>query len=320
MVVDYLGNCLLCDCDGWLPIPVGKVQDFTSIEEVLSCASAKILQEDVSNGNFMWCAVDHCGIRNSNRIKQHMTLSINIDDSCNLQCPSCRRDHIMLTSGTEYDYRLQNANTILSWLKKYDQPIHITMSGNGDPLASAIMRPIIKEFYPKDNQTFTLFTNGLLIKKQINEGMPIFNAVKNFNISVDAGSKEVYEDVRRPGKWSVLLENFDYLATLKNQQVVNLNFAVQNKNYKDIPKFVELCQQYGFRGNIHQLDDWGTWAQMKSLDPDLWTIQNGIFSDHKVLDSVHPNHHECKQLIEQYQNYKNIIIAPQILTLINHAK
>jgi molybdenum cofactor biosynthesis enzyme MoaA len=320
IVIDYLGNCLLCDCDGWLPIPVGKVQDFTSIDEVLSSPIAKMLQEDVGNGNFMWCAVDHCGIRNQNRNKKHVTLSINIDDSCNLQCPSCRRDSIMLTSGPDYEFRLKNANTILSWLENYDHPIHITMSGNGDPLASAIMRPIIKEFQPKDNQTFTLSTNGLLIKKQINEGMSIFNSVTNFKISVDAGSKEIYEDVRRPGKWSVLLENFDYLTSLKNRPTVYLNFAVQNKNYKDIPNFVELCHKYRFRGNIHQLDDWGTWEQMKSQYPDTWTIQNGIFSDHDVLNSNHPNHHECKQLIEQYQNYENITFAPQILNLINHAK
>jgi len=320
IVVDYLGNCLLCDCDGWLPIPVGKVQDFNSIEEVLSSTTAKMLQDDVASGNFMWCAIDHCGIRNQNKIKQRVMLTINIDDSCNLQCPSCRRDSVMLTSGAEYDYRLQSANTILNWLEKYNHPIHITMSGNGDPLASLIMRPIIKNFQPKDHQTFTLFTNGLLIKKQINEGMPIFNAITEFKISVDAGSKEIYEDVRRPGRWEVLLENFDYLKSVGKNALVQLNFAVQNKNYKDIPNFVELCQHYGFRGVIQQLDDWGTWEQMKSQDPNIWTIQNGIFSDHNVLDHNHINYSECKQLIEQYQNYENIKFNPQILNLIKHAK
>jgi organic radical activating enzyme len=317
IIVDYLGNCLLCDCDGWLPIPVGKVQDFNSIEEVFSCAAAKIIQEDVSNGNFLWCAIDHCGIRTQNKIKKQVTLSINIDDSCNLQCPSCRKELKMITSGTEYDYRLQNANTILSWLEKYDQPIHITMSGNGDPLASTIMRPIIKKLYPKPNQTFTLFTNGLLIKKQIDAGMTIFNAITNFKISVDAGTKEVYEDVRRPGKWEVLLENFDYLRSVEKQHLVILNFAVQNKNYRDIPNFIELCQHYGFLANIHQLDDWGTWAQMKSLDPDIWTIQNGVFADHDVLNITHPNHSDCINVLRSIpsENLHNVRFSPLISEL-----
>jgi len=313
IVIDYLGNCFLCDCDGWLPIPVGKVEDFTSIDDVLSSPIAKMLQEDVSTGKFMWCAVDHCGIRNQDRIKKHVTLSINIDDSCNLQCPSCRRDSIMLTSGPDYDYRLKSVNTILSWLENYDQPIHINMSGNGDPLASSIMRPIVKKFHPKNGQTFMLSTNGLLIKKQINDRLPIFDAITTFKISVDAGSKEVYEDVRRPGKWEALLENFDYLKTVGKNSLVSLMFAIQNKNYKDIPCFIDLCQRYGFRGSIHQVDDWGTWAQMKSETPDVWTIQNGIFADHDVLNSGHPNYNECKKIVAQYCNSKNVSFAPLVL-------
>lgn len=316
IVIDQLGNCLLCDCDGWLPIPVGKVEDFNSIDEVLSSPIAKMLQQDVSAGKFMWCAVDHCGIRNQDRIKKHVTLSINIDDSCNLQCPSCRRDSIMLTSGPVYDYRLQMANIILGWLEKYDYPIRINTSGSGDPLASAIMRPIIKNFYPKDDQTFMISTNGLLIKKQISDGLPIFDSITTFKISIDAGSKEVYEDVRRPGKWEVLLENFDYLKMLGKGSSVQLMFALQNKNYKDIPRFVDLCNHYGFYGVIHQLDDWGTWAQMKSKIPDAWTIQNGIFADHNVLNSSHPTHNKCKELVVQYQNFKNISFAPMVLRLL----
>ena len=81
ITIDYLGNCFLCDCDGWLPLPVGKVQDFASIDEVLSCELSKLLQDDIGNGNFSWCAVDHCGIRNQDQIKKHVALFINIDES-----------------------------------------------------------------------------------------------------------------------------------------------------------------------------------------------------------------------------------------------
>jgi molybdenum cofactor biosynthesis enzyme MoaA len=179
------------------------------------------------------------------------------------------------------------------------------------------MRPIVQNFQPKATQTFTLFTNGLLIKKQLSEGMPIFNNITNFKISVDAGSKEVYEDVRRPGKWSVLLENFDYLANLKKHRSVELSFALQNKNYKDIPAFIELCQRYDFQGRIHQLDDWGTWAQINAENNDAWTIANGIFSDHNVMNPAHPNHDHCQTIISQNYNASNIGFSPAILKLIN---
>jgi len=315
ITIDYLGNCLICSCDGWLPLPVGQVQDFTSIDEVLSCDRAKVLQDDISSGNFSWCAVDHCGIREHDIIRNQINLSINIDESCNLQCPSCRRDTIMNTGGPGYDKKLKDVNVILSWLEKYQNPIHITMSGNGDPLASHIMRPIVKNFHPKSNQTFTIFTNGLLIKKQIHDGMPIFDSITDFRISVDAGSKDVYEDVRRPGKWEVLLENFDYLAEVKKHRKVTLSFNLQNKNYKDVPNFVDVCHRYGFIGSIHGLDDWGTWSLTDSLDKDVWTIKNGIFSDHDVLNPAHPNHAFCKDIVAQYQNAKDIYFSPSILNL-----
>jgi sulfatase maturation enzyme AslB (radical SAM superfamily) len=317
ITVDYLGNCFLCSCDGWLPLPVGQVQDFSNIESLLSSEIAKVLQKDVGDGMFSWCAVDHCGIRYRNIIIDRVSLSINIDESCNLHCPSCRRDPIMITSGPDYDKKVKDVNTILGWLEQYNDPIHITMSGNGDVLASSIMRPLVKNFRPRDQQTFTIFTNGLLIKKQINDGMPIFDSITNFKISVDAGSKEIYEDVRRPGKWEVLLENFDYLVELKKHKNVNLNFALQNKNYKDIPNFIQLCNRYGFRGYIHQLDDWGTWNQMDSTDKDPWTIKNGIFSDHDVLDPRHSNHSSCLDIISQNCNVSSISFSAKILKLIN---
>ena len=34
ITIDAESNCMLCECDGWLPIPVGKVSDFNSLEEI----------------------------------------------------------------------------------------------------------------------------------------------------------------------------------------------------------------------------------------------------------------------------------------------
>ena len=301
LTIDYQGNILLCDCDGWLPIPVGRVQDFDTIEQIFSSDIARALQKDVSDKYFSWCAVDHCGIRNRNQIKTQTTIAINIDESCNLACPSCRRSQIMISSGPEFDKKINQVNRIINWLTIYDQPLHVILSGNGDPLASQILRPIVKTYQPQPNQTFTLFTNGLLIKKQVNIGMPIFDHITTFRISVDAGSQEVYEDVRRPGKWSVLIENFEYLTRLGKQNKVYLNFALQSKNYRDLPNFISWCQHYGFNASIHQLDDWGTWNSGTVEKPDTWTITNGIYLDHAVLKPSHALHQECLTVLTNIQ-------------------
>jgi MoaA/NifB/PqqE/SkfB family radical SAM enzyme len=187
---------------------------------------------------------------------------------------------------------------VLSWLNAFEHPIHIVLSGNGDPLASAIIRPLIKNYKSKNNQTFKLFTNGLLIKKQLQHASMLEN-ITEFSISVDAGTQPVYEKVRCGGKWSVLIENFDYLVSINKNKLTKLNFAVQQNNFQDLDNFVELCQKYDFKASIHGLDDWGTWNTDDVLEPDAWTIKNGTFKQHDVLNSKHPQYQDCKTIIQQ---------------------
>lgn len=317
ITIDHLGNCLICECDGWLPLPVGKVRDFATIQDVFSSPAARLIQEDVSQGKFSWCAVDHCGIRSGDKIKDFLNLSINIDESCNLHCPSCRRNPVMISQGPEYDSKLSDVERIVSWLETYTDPVNIIMSGNGDPLASRIMRPLIKQLNPKPNQKFTIFTNGLLIKKQLCDST-VWANIENFKISIDAGSRDVYQDVRRPGNWDVLLQNLDYVRDMGKSSKTLLNFALQKKNYQDLPGFVKLCQHYGFVGNVHQLDDWGTWGQMESEQKDRWTIQNGRYRDQDVLNKAHPEHAQCMSILKEMLGEHNICFSHAIMLQINN--
>ena len=297
--IDKDSDCNLCICDAWLPIPVGKVTDFNSIEDVFNSERARLLQQDVTDKKFTYCAVKHCNVIDRDISFDRTQLSINIDDSCNLACPSCRNDRIMYSEGPIYDERIKSVERILSWLEQYDKPIHIITSGNGDCLASHIMRPLLKSYQPKPTQTFTIFTNGLLIKKILADA-PVLNNVTEYKISVDAGSAEVYEVVRRPGKFDVLLENFDWLKENAPDTKVLLMFVLQQKNWRDIPNFIELCNRYGFKGGITPLDNWATWNDTE-------------FIKNNVLDPVHPEHLECIALVEKYKNmYSNIYFHPMV--------
>ena len=296
ITIDLESNCFICGCDGWLPIPVGKVQDFKSLNDVFNSPVAKSLQEDILDKKFTWCAVNHCGIKNNNIRFMKYEIAINIDESCNLKCPSCRRELIMHDSGLKFEEKLKDIKTIIQWLENSSDGVNIILTGNGDPLASHIIRPFIKNYTPKPNQIFTFVTNGLLIKKHLVDS-PIFHQIKNYRISVDAGSAESYA-LTRGANWSVLLENFNFLVEHKKQELVTLNFCVQKNNYKDIPNFIKLCADYGFYGNIHQLDDWGTWPGIMPENPDVWTIKNGTFLDHNVLDYSHPEFADCRDIVK----------------------
>jgi hypothetical protein len=290
VTIDADSNCFLCGCDGWLPIPVGKVNEFDTLEDVLNSPIAKMLQEDVREKKFSWCAVENCGIiYNDNTHVTDYSLNINIDNSCNLACPSCRRDMVMISSGPEYEKKVEDVNHILRWLEKFNDPIEISIGGSGDALASVITRNLIKNYSYKPTQRFNISTNGLLLKKVIADSA-IQPAIVSYCVSVDAGSAEVYEQVRRPGKWSVLLENLEWLAENKGKANVMLSFVAQKTNYKDLSNFAELCKKFNFNGDITMLNDWGTWNSKPVLNPDAWTIANGTYMDHNVADPAHPEH------------------------------
>jgi MoaA/NifB/PqqE/SkfB family radical SAM enzyme len=198
----------------------------------------------------------------------------------------------------------------MSLIEQFDYPIDISLGGSGDALASHIIRHMIQNYCPKFGQSFEIATNGLLIKKII-PNSPIRDYISNFSISVDAASAEIYEQVRRPGKWKVLLENLKWLSINRGSSHVYLSFTVQKTNFRDIPAFVELCKQLKFHGSIQALNDWGTWNYAPVKNPDAYTIINGTYLDHDVANPTHPDHLEFLKVIRSiYNENTNLNISP----------
>ena len=319
--VDFALNWLICFCDGWLPIPVGSVLDFETLEAVWQSPKAQEIQADIQDKKFTWCAVEHCGIIRHHIELDRATLAINVDDSCNLSCASCRREKIMVDSGLDFVRRQQALRHILGWLEKYNEPINITLGGNGDPLASSVIRPLFHEYVPKANQLFVLHTNGLLLRKQLAHSalLPQVGAVL---LSVDAGTANTYEKIRRGGSWPVLINNLEFLREAGLNRSTTLKFCLQAGNWHELEQFVDLCQHYGFTAHIHQLDDWGTWSNIMPAYPDAWTLRNGTFIDHNVLDPDHKDHARCVQVLQRLHcDYKppQVFIDGYILGKLNES-
>ena len=279
LVIDWKGDCFVCGCEAWLPISVGQISDFDSLASVWNSNTAMALQADIDSGAYTHCAVDRCGVVHASKIDTTHVVSINVDESCNLRCPSCRPSAIMINSGDEYDRKLAQVQHIRRLLEEFAEPCHIVMSGNGDPLASAIMRPLIREFRPGPNQTIRLFTNGLLLKKQLDDSL-ILDHITQYFISIDAGSAEVYERVRLGGQWSQLITNLTWLQDTveRTGAEVLLKFVLQQDNYQDMQNFCQLCVDMGFDGVVNRLEDWGTWANYVEHD----VIGNIAHTDHSA--------------------------------------
>lgn len=302
VTIDTAGLCYLCQCDAWLPISVGNILDFSRLEDVWTNPIAQELQQDIGDKKFTYCAINHCGVTNSDIDFPVFNVGVNIDESCNLACPSCRKQKINHTSGMIFEQRRSYIDHLVDLINKFDKPLKLTMSGNGDPLASLIMRPLVLNWNPKSNQTIKLFTNGLLMKKLLPDST-VLPYIDHFQLSVDAGSKEVYEIVRRPGKFNILLDNLDWLKeTVAKNVKVSLLFCLQAANVNDIVNFANLCEHYGFVGNITKLDNWATFDN---------------FNDHDVVDNVfHPLHKTALDQLQLVKNNPNIYLNSYLKDLL----
>ena len=289
--IDVEGDCMICTCDGWLPISVCNVLDIQDLGQIWRNDTAKQIQQDVDAQKFTWCAVEHCGIRKTDHILERHALSVNVDEGCNLACPSCRDRKINYTSGSKFESRLRVAKRLVTLINDFAKPLEITMSGNGDPFASIIYRPLLLEMQPKDNLDIHILTNGLMLKK-IMPRVKIKESIKSIDISIDAGDKETYEKVRLGGSWSVLLDNLQY-AKDELDCAITLKFVLQKDNINSVDNFMALIDKYGFDGNIMPLEDWGS---MKN------------FKEHDVMAPDHPLNAKALELLNRYRNHERLFL------------
>ena len=299
LLIDSKGNCWACDCELWLPISIDNILNFQKLSDFWNHPTVLSLQQDITEKKFTYCAVVNCNIVNGHRWYNYYRISINMDESCNLACPSCRRELIHHKSGLVFDNMSKRVNHLVKLLESFEEPVEITMSGNGDPLASLIMRPLFLNWQPSDNQKIILFTNGLLIKKMLPDSK-VWPHISKFKISVDAGSADVYENVRRPGKFWALQENLSWLSQNRRPDTeVQLQFCVSAPNAADIIKFAGMCRHYGFQGHISQLDNLETFDDFDSQD----VLGNGS----------HEKHETAMAQLREVQHLQYITFSGQIL-------
>lgn len=283
--IDRLGRIFLCGCDAWVPYSAGHVLDFNSFGEIFTSSTAQMVQGSIGRGEYEYCDTTHCGVAAEIKsIPYDYEIQIGIDDSCNLQCPSCRPGMIF-RDDTDYVTERQSwLVRVQSWINQVpDQKINILIGSNGEPFASPIYKEFLKsEFTP--NVNYEIRSNGTLIKRHIDE-LSVLPNLKIIKLSIDAATAPTYERVRRPARWNTLLENIDYLNLLKDQFSFHVyaSFVIQQENLEDVLEFINFCEDNEIDScDFTLLQDWGSFPN---------------FSSQAVHLSNHPLHYRFRQII-----------------------
>jgi MoaA/NifB/PqqE/SkfB family radical SAM enzyme len=100
-------------------------------------------------------------------------------------------------------------------------------------------------------------------------------------VSIDAARADTYERLRRPAKWSLLMKNLELMAGMRRAGSIRrlqVNFVVQEENYREIPEFVELGARMGVDSIwLQRLTNYGAYGE-------------AAFAKADITSPAHPQH------------------------------
>ncbi len=250
-------------CGVYIRMPMGNLFRSESALDEWNSYSARILKLSFVNHTFSFCNRKKCILLfksegnieykdvtfadgdYDNKGKPYPPMpSVAIDTTCNLWCESCRKEYNRTTEEEYKRYELLADKISRDFLPHADL---LFIAGMGEVFYSPLYRKIWINTTGKKRKKIQILSNGMLFNEKnwrlLREG---YKDIR-LSFSIDAASKEIYEQVRRGGKWETIVSNMRRAAELRRQGEVShlaISFVVQQKNYRDMKRFVELGKEW----------------------------------------------------------------------------
>lgn len=258
------GDCYSC-CINWLNVPIGNIK-YGSLSDIWNSSIGKLIHLSMCNHTFAFCDLDKCSKKMNEYSNAEILpidaivdekdysivaqcypreISVSIDPTCNLFCGSCRKEKVILD-------KCQRAE-IINIGNKIQQDVmpnvkELKLAGNGEVFASKIYRDILYNNSYGEKKKLDLLTNGQLFTKDNFEPLKNLYSDIKLSVSIDAAKKETYENVRRGGKWSNIVDNMEYASFLRKEGYISklqFNFVYSKINYLEMPEFIRWAKRLG---------------------------------------------------------------------------
>ena len=317
VLIDKQGSCYACECQSWLPQSIGNLQ-IQDLSEILQSKMAQHLQSSITDQTYRYCNNKQCSwlldkkppkwkMDIPQRQIKHLRLAI--DDSCNLRCPSCRKNMIFHKEGSAYNLGIKLADKVNDWLHNYDHPLQAHIGSDGDPFASHVYRHFMAQTPHRDNIKYSILTNGLMFKEFHKQVPYVISNLKELGVSIDGATKDTYEKLRLGGRWEKILEGLECMAEQKQKHGFRfiLHFVVQKENYHEMENIIDLAEQFGAdRVWLNKIEDWGTMDDFGSQN--IWQTPEYQEQLSNLISRIHKRNDrfiECPTLITEAVRYRN---------------
>lgn len=311
----WITNC----CYDWLPVYTGNLLSDT-IEEIINNPEKLRIQNNMKKSVFDDCTT-FCTPLNllladkkfpnpiipienlDKELNRPTSVKFSYDDSCNLQCPSCRNELIywdpldLENQNSQQLVKVHNkAKELVAHLLDAGQVVTVRITGSGDAFASPLYWDYLLELAqnPHKNIRLHLITNGILMTEEnLNKIKPLWSHIVRINVSVDAATEDTYKIVRKNGNFIKLKKNLDVLDRLiSNNEFVNLkqwqtSFILQQANYLEIESYLEWQLTFKSKPEI-SITLLQKWAH----------LTNETFNTMAVWQNDHPDRNELIEIIK----------------------
>ncbi len=180
------------------------------------------------------------------RSRRYLRVKLDMVGRCQLRCIMCHFAHPEFRENP-----ITMGHGLLEKVAAEVFPLahDVVLSSSAEPLLAPELPRALELCRAYEVPSFHFSTNAInltpgIIHKVIDVQMPLLT------ISVDGGTKETFESVRKPMKWEKLLSRFDRLREIKEQRgsrypIVSVTSVLMRRTIREMPTLVRLMHEKG---------------------------------------------------------------------------
>ncbi|MCI8598706.1 MAG: radical SAM protein [Lachnospiraceae bacterium] len=257
---DVIGDNLYFCCPDFLPVSAGSMK-FQSFMDCWNSYVAKILRLSILNGTYAFCNKQYCDLFDFEQeeviqpksgysdilpaMEYPQTLMVGIDYSCNLRCPSCRKEVCVATAEERKEIERQ-AEDLLEHVIPYVN--RLWMAGSGEVFFSKVYRQMLGDERCKKRTSISILSNGTLLDEKNWKLLDkTFESIE-IAISMDGIKDETIEKLRRGANAQKLKRNLEFLGKLRKEGKIHklfLSCVLQADNVGELYELLEYCKEIG---------------------------------------------------------------------------
>lgn len=166
---------------------------------------------------------------------------LDVTNTCNLKCIHCPQPLLQASPHFKPNHmKWEHFTKVVDEMATIDQPMLLRLAGDGEPTIHPRIQEMIRYAKANCRATLNLTTNGLVMGRDEIDAM-LKAGIDLIDVSIDAYSKAVYDEVRRGGRYERLMANImtllDRRQMLRAKTKVMVSFVAQKENRHETELF-----------------------------------------------------------------------------------